>query len=543
MPPETVSTQSEVASQLPPTPPKNNRDPYIFLGVFTLVIIGGIVVWAYMPQFTEHQNDSIPQTQTNSVDPVSENERISQAQTSSIAPVSENERIQIFSKFFPSFMQNPLVFSDYTLSAFDGLEEYHKGYSARYLPKQGNDWAEVSAASVQDSSTIFQAVNSMANNPGRNNSDLNSSFADQINVRNLVRNIMAAHPKLIDAPYGPMLFGSAGLGPDAAWVSVDKTTGKPILVLIHFFPFASYGQFEMEDRERILSGEDAQNFNATLQFEIIKTYYEKYPSDLQLTKQLEQTLQDVYTQNRSHAFRVTMDSNVFSAFDRSITRENAGGNKFDFAYYIDEPDMSRTCDWAVFYPEQASSYAPCEALVTTAAGKTITINDSSFPTVGGFPQKWLDDHTLLFSAEFIPEQVGDTQGVQGTYDVVSEKTTHLMKYLRPENTSTDYQIETNGKQFLFQKSAEEVNVYLVPNTFTDFVKYGNAFDSKNVSALQQTGSFDLVQDSYVWLEITTDGNLKIFVGRRYGYGQSDEVHAIYELLTDTGKISTVKTSI
>src|SRR3989338_9956512 len=114
MPPETVSTQSEVASQLPTTPPKNNRGLYIGLGVFALVTIGGIVAWAYMPQFTEHQNDSIPRTQTNS-----------------ITPVSENERIQIFSKFSPSFMQNPLSFADYTVSN----DEYRKGYSAQYTSK------------------------------------------------------------------------------------------------------------------------------------------------------------------------------------------------------------------------------------------------------------------------------------------------------------------------------------------------------------------------------------------------------------------------
>ena len=521
MPPETVSTQSEVASQLPPTPPKNNRALYICLGAFAIVIIGGIVTWAYMSQFTERQNYSIPQTQTNL-----------------ITPVSENERIQIFSKFSPSFMQSPLSFADYWISN----DEYRKGYSAQYTSKtyQGKDWAEVRAASAQDSSTIFKAVNSMANNPGRNNSDWDSDFADQTNVRNLVRNIMAAHPELIDAPYGPILFGSAGLGPDATWVSVDKNTGKNILVFVHFYPHA-YSQFEGEDRARILSGEDAQNLNAALQSEIIKTYYQNYPPDLQLTKQLEQTLQNVYTQNRSHAFRVTMDSNVFFAFDRSVPRESVSGNKFDFAYYIDEPDLSHACDWAVFYPDQASSHAHCEALITTAAGKTITINDSSFPNIGGFPQKWLDDRTLFFSAELSPEMMGDTQGVQGTYDVISEKTTHLTKYLLPYRTSTDYQVETNGKQFLFQKSGEKVYVYFVPNTFADFIK--NAFDSKNISALQQTGSFDLAQDSYIWFETVADGNLQIFIGKRGMYGESDEVHAIYELLTDTGKISAIKASI
>ena len=114
MPPETVSTQSEVASQLPPTPPKNNRALYICLGAFAIVIIGGIVTWAYMSQFTERQNYSIPQTQTNL-----------------ITPVSENERIQIFSKFSPSFMQNPLSFADYTVSN----DEYRKGYSAQYTSK------------------------------------------------------------------------------------------------------------------------------------------------------------------------------------------------------------------------------------------------------------------------------------------------------------------------------------------------------------------------------------------------------------------------
>jgi len=493
-------------------------------GVFAIIIIiGGFVTWAYMPQLTEHQNNIIPQTRTNL-----------------ITPVSENERIQIFSKFFPSFMQSPLSFVDYTIHN----EEYRSGYSAQYTSKiyQGKDWAEVQAASAQDSSTIFQAVNSMANNPGRNNSDRDSDFANQTNVRNLVRKIISSRPKLIDAPYGPILFGSGPIppGPEASWISVDKTTGKPILVFVDFYPYA-YSQFENMDHAKILSGEDAQNLNATLQSEIIKTYYQNYPPDLQLTKQLEQTLQGVYAQNKSHAFRVTMDSNVFFAFDRTISRESAEGNKFDFAYYIDEPDLSNACDWFVFYPDQTSTYTRCEAIITTVAGKTITINDSDFPNIGGFPKKWLNDNTLLFSAELSDGMGADTQGIQGTYDVASEKTSHLTKYLLTYRTSTDYQIETNGKQFLFAKSGEKVNVYLVPNTFIDFLK--NTFDSKNISALQQTGSFDLVQDSYVWFETNPDGNLQIFVGRRGMYGETDEVHAIYQLLTDTGKIYTVKAPI
>lgn len=504
----------------------------VFTVISVSLIVVSVVAWAYVPQLhqwfsTDNQNSNTPKQE---------------AQVNSIAPVSEPERVQIFSRFSPSFTQSPLSFPDYTIR--DGT--YWGIYGAEYISKtyQGKDWASVAAASTQDSSTIFQAVNSMANNPSRYVSDRGSDFADQIYARNLVRDIMAARPKLIDAPYGPILFGSGSIpGPSAVWISVDKITGKPILIFVDFYPYA-YSHFEDKDRAKILSGEDTQNLNAILQSEIIKTYYEKYPPDLPLTKQLEQTLQNVYAQNNSHAFRITLDSEDFSAFSSYYLRESdSGGSKFDFAYYIDEPNMSHACDWYVFYPNQGDNDSHCEAIITSANGKVTMIKDSSLAEAGGYPQKWLDDNMLFFSAELAESELGgDTQGIQGTFDINFGRTTRLMKYLLPYRTSAGYQIEVSGKKFLFAESGQKVSVYLIPDTFVDFLK--TAFDTKNISTLQETGSFDLVQGSYVWLELESNGNLQVLVGKRAAYGESesDEIQTAYELSADNGTIKILKTN-